>query len=81
MDAATNIFLWISRFTTIMSQCRGSPRYQVRSKIAGTEILLISETFRVLILTEAATEVLKKVLIFTGKHLYHSLFFGCNFIK
>ena len=29
MDTITNIFLWISRFTTIMSQWRGSPWYQV----------------------------------------------------
>ena len=38
-----NIFPWISRFTTIMSQCKGGPWYQVWSKIAGTEIFLISE--------------------------------------
>ena len=25
MDTTTNIFLWTSRFTTIMSQCRASP--------------------------------------------------------
>ena len=35
-----NIYLWISRFTTTMSQCRESPWYQVSLKIAGTEILL-----------------------------------------
>ena len=29
MDTTTNIFLRISRFTTIMSQCRGGPWHQV----------------------------------------------------
>ena len=29
MDATTNIFLWISRFTTILSQCRGGLWNQV----------------------------------------------------
>ena len=28
-----------------MSQCRGNQLYQVQSKIGGTEILLISETW------------------------------------
>ena len=29
IDTTTNSFLWMSRFTTILSQCRGSPWYQV----------------------------------------------------
>ena len=44
MGSTTNNFLWSSCFTTILSQCRGSPWYQMQSKIAGTEILLILET-------------------------------------
>ena len=45
IDTTANIFLWISCFTIILLQCRGSPWYQVLSKIPGTEILLISETW------------------------------------
>ena len=45
MDTTTNIFSWISRLTTILPRCRGSPKYQVQSKIAGIEILVISETW------------------------------------
>ena len=50
MDTITNIFLWTSRFTTILSQCRGSPWYQVWSKIAGIDFSDL-----VLILPEAAS--------------------------
>ena len=45
IDTTTNSFLWISRFTTILSQCRGSPWYQVQSKNSWNWILLISETW------------------------------------
>ena len=33
MGTTTNIFLWISRFTTIMSQCRGSLWLQCSQKL------------------------------------------------
>ena len=45
IDSTTDIFLWTSCFSTILSHCRVSPWYQVQSKTVGTEIMLISETW------------------------------------
>ena len=76
--------MWISRFAAIMSQYRGSPWYQVKSKIAGTEILLISETWLVLILPPEVfykKGVIRNFVILAGKHLCQSLFLSCNFIS
>ena len=32
MDSTRDIFRWVSRFTTIMSQCKGTPWYQLYVK-------------------------------------------------
>ena len=67
------------RFSTILSRCR----FQVYSKLAGTEILLISETYHRMQSQEVFCKnvVLKNSTILTEKHLCQSFFLSWNFIK
>ena len=87
MNATPNIFLWISRLTTILSQCKGNP-YDIKCsqkwlklkfcwfQRLGSNFTSGSHRF-----CSTKKGVYKNFAIFTGKYPYQSIYLNCNFIK
>ena len=76
-----NVVLWISRFATVLSQWKGSPRYQVEMKFCWFQRLGSNFARGSHQRCSIKKGVLKNFAIFTGKHLRRSLFLSSNFIK